>query len=221
MRCSSPAFSGYRIEDIIDLALDAGLMKNLSYWVLHETCMQLRKWKDSGLSNIRLCVNLCSQDLTDGETPGYIDALVSEMALQHSDLEIELTERQALDVEKHGVPVLNALRARGVSVALDDFGTGYSALSNLRNLPVTSVKLDRSFLVGIPQDDQGRAVIKAVIDLSQALGLEAIAEGVETDEQAAFLRENNCSGLQGYLVSRSMPADRMTAWLLDGNRSRH
>ncbi|OGB24461.1 MAG: hypothetical protein A3I66_10650 [Burkholderiales bacterium RIFCSPLOWO2_02_FULL_57_36] len=221
LRCSSPAFSGYMIEDIVDLALDAGLMKDLSYWVLREAFIQLRKWKESGLSDIKLCVNLCSQDLTDRETPDYIDALVFEMALQHSDLEIELTERQALEIEKYGLPILNALRARGIGIALDDFGTGYSALSYLRNLPVTAVKLDKSFLIDIPQNAQGRAVIRAVIDLSQALGLEVIAEGVETDEQAAFLKESNCTSLQGFHISRSLTADRMTAWLLDGNRTAH
>ena len=159
--------------------------------------------------------------MTDRETPDYIDALVFEMALQHSDLEIELTERQALEIEKYGLPILNALRARGIGIALDDFGTGYSALSYLRNLPVTAVKLDKSFLIDIPQNAQGRAVIRAVIDLSQALGLEVIAEGVETDEQAAFLKESNCTSLQGFHISRSLTADRMTAWLLDGNRTAH
>jgi diguanylate cyclase (GGDEF)-like protein/PAS domain S-box-containing protein len=221
LRCSSPVFAGRNIDEVINLAIDAGLMKNLSFWVLRETCAQMRKWKESGVSDAKLCVNLCSQDLTDSETPDYIDSLISEMALQPSDLEIELTERQALDVEKYGVAILDTLRSRGIGIALDDFGTGYSALSYLRNLPVTAVKLDKSFLDGIPHNVQGSAVIKAIIDLSQALGLEVTAEGVETDEQAVFLKENNCTALQGFLISKSLRADDMTAWLLDANKTVH
>jgi diguanylate cyclase (GGDEF)-like protein/PAS domain S-box-containing protein len=221
LRCSSPAFAGYPIEDIVNLALDAGLMKNLSYWVLRESCAQMRKWKDDGLSGARICVNLCSQDLTDPETVNYIDTLIAEMRLQPADLEIELTERQALEVERNGLPVLNTLRSRGINIALDDFGTGYSALSYLKNLPVTAVKLDKSVLAGIPHDVNDCAVVKAIMDLSHALRLEVIAEGVETDEQAAFLNENHCTALQGFLFSRPLPAGDMTAWLLAGSRTVH
>jgi diguanylate cyclase (GGDEF)-like protein len=213
LRCSSPVFSGYPTEDIINLALEAGLMKRLGFWILREACAQMRQWNEKGLSNLIMCVNLSAQELSDQETPGYIDALIAEMGLPPKALEIELTERQALDVEKYGVPILNTLRSRGIKIALDDFGTGYSALSYLRDLPVTGVKLDKSFLVGIPHDIQGCAVIKAVMDLAHALGLEIIAEGVETEEQAAFLKEFNCTALQGFLISQPLSAIEMTAWL--------
>jgi diguanylate cyclase (GGDEF)-like protein/PAS domain S-box-containing protein len=221
LRCSNRFFAGWPIENVIHLAIEAGVMKNLSFWVLREACAQMRKWKDHGLSNLKMCVNLCSQDLTDHTTPDYIEALISEMTLQPGDLEIEITEREALNVEKHGLAILHALRSRGISIALDDFGTGYSALSYLRNLPVTAVKLDKSFLVGIPDDAQGCTVIKAIMDLSRALGLEVIAEGVETASQAAFLKEFHCTALQGFLVSRPLPAEGMTVWLLGGDRTVH
>jgi diguanylate cyclase (GGDEF)-like protein/PAS domain S-box-containing protein len=212
LRCSSPAFAGYPVERIVDRALEARLMKNLSYWVLRQTCAQMREWKESGLGELKVSINLCSQDLTDLETPVYVSALLSEMDLDPANLEIELTERQALDVEHHGMNVLQALREIGLKIALDDFGTGYSALSYLRDLPVTSVKLDKSFLVGVPHDAQSMAVIKAVIDLSRGLGLEVVAEGVETEEQEAFLRKNDCTALQGFLLSRPLSAPDMTAW---------
>jgi len=221
LRCGSSAFAGYPMERIVDLALEAGLMKDLSFWVLRETCAQMRKWKESGLMGVKLCVNLCSQDLTSDETPAYLDGLMAEMALQPRDLEIELTERQALDVEKYGISILHALQARGIGIALDDFGTGYSALSYLRNLPVTAVKLDKTFLDDIPHNLQGCAVIKAVLDLSHALGLESIAEGVETDEQAAFLKKSRCTALQGFLISKPLSARDMTAWLLGPGRTVH
>jgi diguanylate cyclase (GGDEF)-like protein/PAS domain S-box-containing protein len=216
LRCSNPLFATWPVEDVVNLAIEAGLMKSLSFWVLREACVQMRKWKDDGIDNLKMCVNLCSQDLTDRATPGYIEALIAETRLQPADLEIELTERQALDVEKHGLEILQALRSRGISIALDDFGTGYSALSYLRNLPVTAVKLDKSFLIGIPDDPQGCTVVKAIMDLSRALGLEVVAEGVETAGQAAFLKEYDCTSLQGFLISHSLRAEDMTAWLLDG-----
>lgn len=221
LRCSSSALAAYPVETVINLALEAGLMKNLSFWVLRETCAQMRKWKESGMTDLKLSVNLCSHDLVSQETPAYIDAVISEMGLAPTDLEIELTERQALEVENNGMSVLLALRERGISLALDDFGTGYSALSYLRNLPVTAVKLDKSFLDGIPFDAQGCAVIKAVLDLAHALGLEVVAEGVETSEQAAFLKTHNCNSLQGFLISRSLSAEDMTAWLRERNRTLH
>jgi len=214
LRCANPLFKGYSIERLVDLAMEAGLMKTLSMWVLEEACRQLRKWKDLDLIGLKICVNLSSEDLTDPELPTFIDGVLERADLQGSDLEIEITERQAVDVEIHGVNVLHALRSRGISVDIDDFGTGYSALSYLRNLPVTGVKLDKSFLVGVPGQAQGCSVVKAVMDLSRALNLEVVAEGVETDEQADFLRSNHCNTLQGFLLSKPLSADDMTSWLL-------
>jgi diguanylate cyclase (GGDEF)-like protein/PAS domain S-box-containing protein len=217
LRCSNPAFAGYPVERIVDLAIESGLIKNLSFWVLREACAQLRKWREEGLSDLTISVNMCAHELRDQEMPEHIDALLWEMGLAPTSLEVEITERQALDIERYGLSMLNALRSRGIRIALDDFGTGYSALSYLRNLPVNAVKLDKSFLIGIPYDAQGRAVIKAVVDISHALGLETIAEGVETEEQAAFLKENNCTGLQGFLVSRPLSAAEMASWLRSNN----
>jgi EAL domain-containing protein (putative c-di-GMP-specific phosphodiesterase class I) len=221
LRCSNPLFSGYPVERIVDLAIESGLMKSLSFWVLRETCVQLSKWREEGLTDLTVCVNMCAHELRDQELPEHIDALLWEMELAPTNLEVEITERQALDIEKYGLSILNSLRSRGIRIALDDFGTGYSALSYLRNLPVNAVKLDKSLLIGIPHDAQGRAVIKAVVDISHALGLETIAEGVETEEQAAFLRQNNCTGLQGFLVSHPLSAGDMASWLRGNNGIRH
>lgn len=213
LRCSNPALSTHPIERIIELGLEAGLMKPLSLWVVWQACSQLRQWKESGLADLKMCVNICSHDLIDPEFPKVLSDILAGTGLRGSDLEIELTERQALDVELHGINILHELRSMGVSIDIDDFGTGYSALSYLRNLPVTAVKLDKSFLVGIPHEVQGCSVIKAVMDLSHALELEVVAEGVETEEQANFLRENRCNSLQGYYLSRPLKADAMTVWL--------
>lgn len=221
LRCSNQTLRDHAIDNVIDLAIESGLMKKISYWVLHEACSQLRRWKDSGLPVFRMAVNVCVLDLTDPDFPGIIDAVLAETGLRPHDLELEMTERGALEVENRGVMILNALRSRGIDVTLDDFGTGYSALSYLRNLPVTIVKLDKSFLIDIPHDTQGSAIVKAVIDLSRGLGLQVIAEGVETEAQATLLKDYNCTGLQGFLITKPLPAAAMTAWLAAGNGTAH
>lgn len=228
LRCTNPAFDDISIETLIDLAISAGLIKDLSFWVLHEACKQLRVWKDSGWEDLRVCVNLCSEDLTNLETPDIISSILAQTSLHPSSLEVEITERQALQVELHGLTILQTLRAKGINLSLDDFGTGYSALSYLTKLPVTAIKLDmtaikldKSFLHDIPGDQQSTAVVKAIMNLSHALGLKIIAEGVETTEQAAFLKANNCTALQGYFVSKPLLAKDMTAWLLNGNQTPH
>lgn len=221
LRCSNPELAAAPIDNVIDLAREAGLMKILGQWVMNEACTQFKKWKDNGLTNARMCVNLCSDELIDPETPKMIDEILTKTALQPGDLEIELTERQALEVEKKGMESLQVIRSRGIAIALDDFGTGYSALSYLRNLPVSAVKLDKSFLVGIPEDRQGCAVIKAILALSHALGLEVAAEDVETEDQASLLKAYNCTTLQGFLISRPLSAEDMTAWLFGKSKTIH
>lgn len=215
LRSTHGAIAQYPMEEVVDLAVEQGLMKNLSYWVLREACTQLRLWKQQGLPPIKMCVNLCSQDMADTDTTGYIGALLAELGLSPADLEIEITEREVLEIEKNGLSILRALRDSGIGIALDDFGTGYSALSYLRDLPVTAVKLDKSFLVGIPEHEQGAAVVGAVMSLSHALGLEIIAEGVETEAQFDFLLARHCDAMQGFLISKPLSAHDMTAWLVN------
>jgi diguanylate cyclase (GGDEF)-like protein/PAS domain S-box-containing protein len=221
LRSTHPVIAPYPMDAVVDLAVELGLMKNLSYWVLRQACSQLRQWKEQGLPPMKMAVNLCSQDMADAETPGYIDALLAELGLSHSELDIEITERQALDIEKNGLSILRMLRDRGIGIALDDFGTGYSALSYLRDLPVTAVKLDKSFLVGIPQHEQGAEVVSAVMALSHALGLEIIAEGVETEAQFAFLQAHHCDVMQGFLISEALAADAMADWLAHADANVH
>lgn len=213
LRCTNPAFEHSPIEDVIELADESGLMKELSYWVMDEACRQLVKWRNLGLARGKMCINLCASDLTDPDFPGIFDILLSGAGVDPSEIEIEITEREALDVEQRGIGVLTALRSRGAELVLDDFGTGYSALSYLRDLPVTCVKIDKSFFTHIPDNLQSCAIVSAIINLASALGLLVVAEGVETEAQAAFLTSIKCDAMQGYLVSPPLPAAAMTAWL--------
>lgn len=221
LRCSNATLRNHPVDSLIDLAISAGLMQTLSLWVLHTACEQLRQWQDRGFGEFTICVNLCSCDLTDPAIPDVINSILSMSALQSHHLELEITERQALDIEMHGLSVLERLHARGIRLVLDDFGTGYSALSYLTRLPVSAIKLDKSFLEGIPDSAQGSAVVKAVMHLSHALGIDIVAEGVENDRQAAFLEANNCTAIQGFLVTRPLTAEGMGHWLADHGGKRH
>ena len=213
LRCTHPAFAHSPIEFAINLAKESGLMKGLSYWIMEEACKQLVDWKKQGLWSLKMCVNLCAGDLTDPDFPAIFDRVLAEAGADPNQIEFELTEREALDIEKHGIGILMTLRSRGAGLVLDDFGTGYSALSYLRDLPVTCVKIDKSFFADIPHNLQSCAVVSAVKNLSSALGLEVVAEGVETEQQLAFLNSIECDAMQGFLVSPPLPPAAMSAWL--------
>jgi diguanylate cyclase (GGDEF)-like protein/PAS domain S-box-containing protein len=213
LRCSSPALASYPIDYVISLARDAGLMPRIGAWVLMEACSQARKWLDMGLKKFRMCINLCTRELTDPDIVGLIDATLARTGLPPDSLEIEVTERQIMDSKDQGVASLAQLRSRGSLIAIDDFGTGYSSLSYLRWLPVDSLKLDKTFLSAIPQDPQSCAIAKIIIELAISLNLEVIAEGVESVEQVDFLVRENCHQLQGYYFSKPLGAEAMTAWL--------
>ncbi len=214
LRCTEPVLSGYPIERVITLAMEANLMEQISLWLLTEAAAQLGEWEGLGFPHMKLCVNLCAAEMLDARLPEKIDATLRKAGLKPEDLEVEITERELFDSGERGLSILNALRASGVSVAIDDFGTGYSSLSYLNDLPVDAVKLDKSFLRDIPGSDQARAVAGAVVDLVRGLELQIVVEGVETAGQADFFRKaTQCGLLQGYFFSPPLPAPQMTAWL--------
>jgi diguanylate cyclase (GGDEF)-like protein len=222
LRCSNRRLAAYPIEEVIILASEAGLMQRIGTWVVREACLQLSEWKKLGLADLTVCVNVCSRELATPQTATMVRDILAEFGLRPADLGIEVTERQAIDVEKYGIETLNALHVHGVPIVLDDFGTGYCGLSCLNDLPVTSLKLDKTFLDGVPHDRQKCAVAKAVINLATTLNLDVIAEGVESDEQLEFCRREQCTAVQGFIFSKPLDQDDMTDWLLEkkaANRS--
>jgi diguanylate cyclase (GGDEF)-like protein/PAS domain S-box-containing protein len=215
LRCNNPMLATYPIGHVIDLAIEAGLMPKIGAWILMEACRQTRKWQAAGLPHIRLCVNLCTRELTDPEIIHQIDTTLDRSGLPPDHLEIEITERQIFDSKEQGVMILKELHSRGATIAIDDFGIGYSSLSYLRRLPVDSLKLDKSFLDSVPFDQQSCAIAKSIINLAHSLNLDVVAEGVESSEQQDFLRRENCQQMQGYFISRPLDAAAMTIWLRD------
>lgn len=223
VRFPGPILTNYSVEYLIDLAREIGIISEIGMWVFGEGCMQLMKWKDAGIVDLKICINTCAKELLDLSYLDSIQSSVARSGIAESDIEIELTERDAIDLKSAGSSVLNKLASAGFKLSLDDFGTGYSSLSYLRSLPVSTIKLDKSFLLDVPGSPNANAVAKAMITLANDLHLQVIAEGVEDQDQAQFLQKLNCTSFQGYLFSKAMPSCQATQWLIAnsaiGNRS--
>lgn len=215
LRSTNPVLSRYSVDYLVTLASETGSIQSITLWVMREACAQLAKWKTMGAAELRVCINLRSKEIMDPYTMAAIDDILKEFGLHPSDIEIEITERDAMDVTQRGIGTLDVMRSRGFHIALDDFGTGYSALSYLTELPISSLKLDKSFLQSVPGDNRKSDIARAVIGLARILNLEVIAEGVEDMAQAEFLRFGSCTAFQGFLFSRPLSGDRMTAWLVE------
>ncbi|WP_027794751.1 EAL domain-containing protein [Paraburkholderia acidipaludis] len=200
--------------EFIAIAEQSALIVPLGRWVLREACRQARAWLDAGIEFGRVAVNLSArQCFTDGFLAD-LSEILSETALPAERLQLELLESMAMNTREDIVSLLRELVARRVSLAIDDFGTGYSSLAYLKDLPVDTLKIDRSFLAGDETRNSDRAIIRAAVAMGQALGLDVIMEGVETPEQMAFLREAGCHRAQGYLLAKPQPVESLTGLML-------
>jgi len=180
--------------------------------VLREACRQVACWRQGALGEIVLSINVSAWQLAD---PGFV-ALVAdtlaEYGLAARQLELELTERVLIDDGEHAQTVLAQLRALGVSISLDDFGTGYSSLSYLTHFHLNTLKIDRAFVMDIEHSERSNNLVHAIIAMGQSLGLQLVAEGVETEGQARILEQMGCHYLQGYHISRPALPDDMLAF---------
>ncbi|MBU0587094.1 MAG: bifunctional diguanylate cyclase/phosphodiesterase [Gammaproteobacteria bacterium] len=189
----------------ITLAEESGLIVPLTSWVLHAACNSLRCWADAGLRSLPLSVNLPASSLADVRLLDQLDELMQHYGLSPSSLMLELTETMLMHDVASVIDVLDRLRARGFGLSLDDFGTGYSSLSYLKRLPVSELKIDRSFVTDVARGGRDGALAAAVITLGSELGLQVVAEGVETTEQSEFLLGRGCVLQQGFLYSKAVP----------------
>jgi diguanylate cyclase (GGDEF)-like protein/PAS domain S-box-containing protein len=193
----------------IPMAEETGLIVPIGDWVLHEACRQNKAWQDAGLPPMTVCVNVSARQFRDKSLSSRVVSALQDSGLDAKYLELEMTESMImLDVEL-AVTTMKELQELGVHLSIDDFGTGYSSLSALKNFPVSRLKIDKTFINDLTTNDNDTAVASAVISLGQKLNLRVIAEGVETDDQLAFLRENNCDEMQGYHFSRPIPAQEI------------
>ncbi|HSX71574.1 MAG TPA: EAL domain-containing protein [Pseudomonas sp.] len=196
--------------EFIPVAEDSGLIGAIDAWVLEQACAQMRRWQAAGLSLEFIAVNVSSRLFSRGELDLRVERVLRASGLSPQQLELEVTESAVMDDPERASELLEQLHRLGVRLAIDDFGTGYSSLARLKSLPVHKLKLDQSFVRGLPQDREDAAIARAVVTLGHSLGLRVLAEGIETAEQAAFLREIGCSLGQGYWFGRPQPAEQLS-----------
>ena len=193
---------------------DSGLILPVGTWVLRTACAELAAFDAAGLPPMSLAVNLSARQLKQPDLSRVVAAALNDAGLGAGRLELELTESLLMEDSESSCETLGMLAAMGVHVAMDDFGTGYSSLSYLKRFDIDTLKIDRSFVSELPHDPEDSAIATAIVAMGHSLQMKTVAEGVETEAQADFLRQLGCDEMQGYLLSRPMPAAAMRDWLL-------
>ncbi|MFD2645907.1 EAL domain-containing protein [Pseudomonas japonica] len=215
VRWNHPVMGMVPPGDFIGLAEETGLIAPMGEFVLRQACWQACEWQRQGLEPIRVSVNLSVYQLRQGKLVSLVRQVLEETGLAPHLLELELTESQLLDSVEHIIATFKQLHELGVKLAIDDFGTGYSSLSYLKRLPVDYVKIDQAFIRGLKEGSEDASITRAIIIMAHSLDLMVVAEGVETEEQLRFLREQDCDEVQGYLISRPVQADALARLLRD------
>lgn len=191
----------------IPFAEESGLIKEIDQFMLSATLKQIKAWHSQGITTGRVSVNISTKQLQDFVCIECFEETIARYGFDPAFLEVEVTESQIMKNQKKSIEVLKQLKGLGITISMDDFGTGYSSLSYLKNLPVDRLKIDRSFIIEIPDNQEDAAIVKTIIVLAKNLGLDIIAEGVETKEQLEFLVENGCHKIQGYYYSKPLSAE--------------
>lgn len=212
LRWHDPQLGEVAPSDFIPVAESTGLILALGDWVLNEACRQIAAWRDQGLM-LRVAVNVSAQQLRQPLFALSLQEILQTWQLCGDVLELEITESAAMTSREQAGNVLRQVAALGVHLALDDFGMGYSSLGHLRQLPVSRLKIDRSFIQGLGQNEEDRVLTRAVIGLAKIMGKAVVAEGVESDAQREFLAREGCDELQGWLFSPAVAPDRVPGLL--------
>ncbi len=197
--------------DFIPLAEETGLILQIGEWVLRTACEQNRTWHDAGHQDLKMEVNFSARQFQHNDISSLISKTLNETGTAPDCLDIEITESIAM--EDHSITALNELARIGVKTSIDDFGTGFSSLASLRRFPIDAIKIDRSFVKDIETDMNSEAIVKAIIAMAHSLNMQVVAEGVETEQQFAFLKSHHCDKMQGFLFSPPVPVDEFTSLL--------
>jgi EAL domain-containing protein (putative c-di-GMP-specific phosphodiesterase class I) len=202
-------------SEFIDLAEETGLIRSIGRWVIEEACRQARLWQERYPDRTLLMnVNLSVSQFSDQSE--LVPQILDEIGLDPRSLQLEITERAVMHDVEVSLSKLRNLKGLGISFAIDDFGMGYSCLYYLKRMPVDSLKIDQTFIAGLGEDPGDEAIVSGVISLGHALGLKVVAEGVETEEQLARLREMGCDLAQGYHFAKPLPSEDIEKLLVEG-----
>jgi diguanylate cyclase (GGDEF)-like protein len=199
----------------IPVAEETGLIVPIGAWVLRAACAQSKAWREQGLSPLRIAVNLSPRQFAHEHLLQDVERILGESGMESVALELEITESMVMHNPERAATLLGQLKNAGVSVAIDDFGTGYSSLSYLKRFPIDTLKIDRSFIKDLPLDVEDGAITRAIIVMAHSLGLKVVAEGVETEGQAEFLRALSCDQAQGYYFSKPVPEHEFARLVLE------
>jgi EAL domain-containing protein (putative c-di-GMP-specific phosphodiesterase class I) len=200
-------------DQLVPLAEETGLIVPIGQWALRAACLQAQKWAGQGLPMFRMAVNLSARQFMSATLLDDVAGTIRETGVDPRWIEFEVTESVMLPDPQQAVKLLRNLKAMGVRLTIDDFGTGYSSLSYLKRLPIDCVKIDASFIRGIPVDASDVAITETILAMARSLGLKVVAEGVETLDQVRFLERRRCDEMQGYYFSKPLPAEELTAYL--------
>ena len=206
LRWEHPDFGMVAPMQFIPLAEETGLIVPIGRWVLKEACAQNMAWQRRGLRPISMAVNLSPRQFADPNLLYDIDEALLASSMSAVLLQLEVTESMVMRNVARAIRVLDAIQSRGIRIAIDDFGTGHSSMSLMKQFPIDTIKIDRSFVRDLAEDPEDQAIAQAIISMGKALGMTVVAEGVETVEQQTFLREQGCDEMQGYLISKPVPA---------------
>ncbi|MBL8489302.1 MAG: EAL domain-containing protein, partial [Rhodocyclaceae bacterium] len=205
----------------INLAEEAGLIRDISDWVLSEACAQLARWRASASPELRMAVNLSPKDFERSDLVDRVLRQVRDHGIPEGALELEITENLLLQDVEGVIEKVRLLRQEGIRVSIDDFGTRYSSLNYLRRFPISSLKIDQSFVRNLGDPDGTEAIIRAIVSIAEGFGLHLVAEGVENYGQLSTLTEMGCDEVQGFLFSPPLPASQADVWLMEGKATVH
>jgi diguanylate cyclase (GGDEF)-like protein/PAS domain S-box-containing protein len=208
IRWNHPTLGMIYPDKFIQLAEETGLISEIGEWVIEHACLQNKKWQDAGLKPIKISVNLSTQQFLKQNLVNFIKLVLDKTMLDPRYLVLEITESMAMDFD-YSLDVLQQLKDIGIGISIDDFGTGYSSLSYLKLFPLDYLKIDKSFVRDIYDDENDANIVKAIITLAHNLNLKVIAEGVETNEQLQFLKKYGCNHIQGYIYSKPLTSSNL------------
>ena len=213
LRWTHPTRGMVSPADFIPVAESSDLILSIGEWIIGQICRQSRTWQNHGMAQLQVGFNVSGVQFRRADLYGQVVAMLAASGLPNDAIDIEVTETVAMERTSQVQENFGRLTSDGISISMDDFGTGYSSLSNLNAFPVKRLKVDGSFVAGIGQKRDAEKIVEAIVSLGQSLGMRVVAEGVETEAQAKFLKERGCDEIQGYLVSKPLPPNDFVSFV--------